>query len=263
MSIHRPAGAAVALLLASSAASGGPATCTAASPESAVVAEVIDGDTVVLDGGAVLRLAGIVAPKSEEGGALAEAARQALAALVRGKGVLLGNRDANADRHGRTAAQVFLREGGAWVEREILRRGLARVFTLRDSRSCGAALLAAENEGRAAGAGLWSSPDFAISEAGNPSLSERRGLYQIIEGRVLSVGRTASTVYLDFGRDWASDFTVTVRGSDEALFESEGLALDGLKGRRVRVRGWLAEWNGPTMNVDHPEQIEVLSQVGD
>jgi hypothetical protein len=142
----------------------------------------------------------------------------------------------------------------------MLRRGLARVFTLRDSRACSRALLAAEEEGRAAGAGLWADPLFTIGEAGNPSLLDRRGLYQIVEGRVVSVGKTASTVYLDFGRNWTSDFTVTVSVSDAALFESEGLALDGLKGRRVRVRGWLSEANGPTMRVDHPEQIEVLSR---
>jgi hypothetical protein len=33
-----------------------------------------------------------------------------------------------------------------------------------------------------------------------------------------------------------------------------------LKGKRVRVRGWLKNFNGPSITVTHPEQIEILEQ---
>ncbi len=77
---------------------------------------------------------------------------------------------------------------------------------------------------------------------------------------MLSVGKTPTTVYLDFGRNWTTDFTVTVGTQDAALLESEGLALHDLEGRRVRVRGWLSQSNGPMIRVDHREQIEVLDR---
>jgi hypothetical protein len=32
-----------------------------------------------------------------------------------------------------------------------------------------------------------------------------------------------------------------------------------LKGQRIRVRGWLKNFNGPSIKVTHPEQIEVLN----
>ena len=236
------------------------ASCPATAPEPAVVERVIDGDTIALNDGPVVRLAGIAAPKGEANPTLAEAARRGLESLVLGKVVLVGNRDGNPDRYGRLTAQLFLRDGGMWIEGEMLRRGLARVFTLRDRRACGRALLAAEDEGRAGRAGLWADPGFAIRAADDSSLLQAKHLYQIVEGRVLSMGRTAGAIYLDFGRDWSTDFTVTVNAPDAPFLEAEGLQLDALPGRRVRVRGWLEEWNGPTIRVDHPEQIEVLGK---
>jgi len=34
-----------------------------------------------------------------------------------------------------------------------------------------------------------------------------------------------------------------------------------LEGRRVRVRGWIYERNGPTMDLTHPEQVEMLDHI--
>ena len=42
------------------------------------------------------------------------------------------------------------------------------------------------------------------------------------------------------------------------LFAAAGLAPDSLKGRRIRVRGWLRSRYGPLIEATHPEQIELL-----
>jgi hypothetical protein len=41
-------------------------------------------------------------------------------------------------------------------------------------------------------------------------------------------------------------------------FTADKLDLLALKGRGVRVRGYLRDFNGPSMDLTHPEQIEVL-----
>lgn len=222
--------------------------------ERATISEVVNAATLRFANGGAIRLAGIFVP-SEAG----DGAHAVLSAMAAGKEVALGNRSAKPDRYARVSAHVFA-EGGRWLQGELLQRGLAMVLTLRDDRACAGALLAAEQVGRKAGAGIWANPDFAIGRAEDPSLLGRRNLYQIVEGRVLSVGKTQTTVYLDFGRNWGTDFTVTVSVPDAALFESEGLPPRDLEGRRVRVRGWLVEANGPMIRVDHPEQIEVLDR---
>jgi hypothetical protein len=228
--------------------------CTPAGAQVARVSEVLDAASIRLAGGEVVRLAGIFVPADGR-----EPAFAALSGMAAGAEIVLGNRSAKPDRYGRHSAQLF-GANGVWIQGELLRAGRALVMTLPDERACAQAMLQAEAAGRGASAGLWRNPDFAIARAENPSFAGRRNLYQIVEGRVVSVGKTQTTVYLDFGRNWATDFTVTISTPDAALFESEGLALDDLEGRRVRVRGWLAESNGPMIKVDHREQIEVLDR---
>ena len=65
-------------------------------------------------------------------------------------------------------------------------------------------------------------------------------------------------VYLNFGEDYRSDFTVAVYGQDVADWERQGPAFTSYQGRKVRVRGRAANRGGPLICADHPEQIEVL-----
>jgi hypothetical protein len=37
----------------------------------------------------------------------------------------------------------------------------------------------------------------------------------------------------------------------------QGMDPATLKGRTVRVRGWLKQYNGPMIEVTHPEQMEL------
>jgi endonuclease YncB( thermonuclease family) len=231
--------------------------CSAAKLMPAMAERALSGNTIALSDGRRVRLAGVVVPQSP---AFEATARDSLQALVGDAPVFLGDASAVPDRHGRIVAQVFLDDGRRWVEGELVRTGLLRVFTLRDERSCAGALLAAEAAARAVRAGLWADPEFAIRQADDSSLSGAGGQYQIVEGEVLSTGRTAAAAYLNFGRNWSTDFTVTVNMADAKLLESEGLEIDALAGRRIRVRGWLSVKDGPAMRVDHPEQIEVLGR---
>ncbi len=65
-------------------------------------------------------------------------------------------------------------------------------------------------------------------------------------------------VYLNFGADWKTDFTVTVAPRDRRLFDDAGIDPGAFAGARLRVRGWVKQYNGPMIEVTHPEQIEVL-----
>ena len=49
----------------------------------------------------------------------------------------------------------------------------------------------------------------------------------------------------------------------QALFEKctgEGIDIAAYAGKRVRVRGWVARYNGPMIEATHPEQIEILME---
>ncbi len=225
------------------------------------VVEVIDGDTVRLASGEQVRLVGIQAPKLALGRAnfdpwpLAPEAKAALEALVLDRRVRLSHGGRERDRHGRLLAHLHLADG-RWVQGALLEAGFARVYSFRDNRARVFEMLALEAEARTAGRGIWGEPFYRVLtplEAEGPI-----GSFQIVEGRVVAAAIVKRRGYLNFGVDWRDDFTISIAGRDLRLFEKAGIAIADYQGRRVRVRGWLESFNGPMIEVTHPEQIELL-----
>ena len=64
----------------------------------------------------------------------------------------------------------------------------------------------------------------------------------------------------NFGADWREDFTLSLESKVRRLFVDEGFDLESLEGRTVRARGWIKTYNGPMIEITHPEQIEVLAE---
>ena len=81
-----------------------------------------------------------------------------------------------------------------------------------------------------------------------------------VEGRVLDTGNARGRIFLNFGRDWRTDFTVTIPSAARRDFVNAGLDPDSLAGLRIRVRGWVRSRDGPMIEATHPEQIEVLGR---
>lgn len=253
------------LVLASGIACGTLACEGLTSDRSGVVVGVPDGGTLVLATGEKVRLTGIQAPKLPMGGdtitgwPFAEAARDALVKLAEGQDVMLKFGGAGRDRHGRILAQAFLADG-TWLQGALLARGLARVYTFPDNRACADALYAAERQARVDRKGIWAEPFYAIGDAARPgALLSRAGEFELVEGRVLNAARAGGMVYLNFGRRWKDDFTVTIDSVARKLFARAGLDPLSFEGALIRVRGWLEDGDGPRIAVSHPEQIEVLS----
>jgi hypothetical protein len=165
------------------------------------------------------------------------------------------------DRYGRLAAHVFINEDGAerWLQSDLVGRGLARVSARVGDAGCAKILWAREQSARAAKLGLWGEPYYVMGKAEEPlEVLRQRGRFALVEGRVLSVRESGATIYVNFGRRWSEDFTVTIAKRNEKLFAAAGVAPKTLDGRRVRVRGWIEERGGPWVEAARPEQIEVL-----
>jgi endonuclease YncB( thermonuclease family) len=234
---------------------------------SATVAKVLDGRSFVLDDGREVRLAGLEVPLTPRPGetgarvAPADAARAALEAIVAGRTVELRQARAAADRYGRTLAyaDVTTTEGASrGVAQAMLAGGHARVGTPVDTMGCAAELLSQERRARAAKLGLWADPYYVI--LGAESLAEllaRQGHFSVVEGKVLSVRESGGTLYVNFGRRWSQALTVTILKRHERIFAAAGVVPAKLENRRVRVRGWIDERNGPRIEASRPEQIEI------
>ena len=227
----------------------------------AEVALVVDGDTVALADGRQVRLVGIQAPKLPLGRPgftawpLADAAKAALETLVSGTTVTMAHGGQPKDRHGRVLAHLFLADG-TWVQGRMLALGMARVYTFPDNRALAAAMYAEEGAARAARIGIWAHPFYAVR---SPDDVDKAGDgFHVVEGRIAASARVKGRVYLNFGADWRTDFTVMVGPRDVGLFTDSGVDLLALKNRHIRVRGWVRRWNGPLIEASHPEQIEIL-----
>ena len=83
-----------------------------------------------------------------------------------------------------------------------------------------------------------------------------QGRFALVEGRVLSVRESGATSYVNFGRRWTEDFTVTILKRNERNFTAAGLEPKKLAGRQIRVRGWIEERGGPWIEATRAEQIE-------
>ena len=84
--------------------------------------------------------------------------------------------------------------------------------------------------------------------------------YQVVDGTVATVGEGGGRIYLNFAKDWHSDFTISVDRKDAPAFAAAGIDLKALAGKRLRVRGFLGWRNGPMIEASHPEQIELLPE---
>ncbi len=229
--------------------------------DSAVVREIVDGDTVLLDDGRQVRLVGIQAPKLPLGRAnfekwpLADEAKEALAELVLGRRVTLGYGGQRQDRYGRELAHLFT-DDGLWVQGSLLELGFARVYSFADNRSLVGRMLEAEDAARNTSQGIWQHPYYAVLDT--TAAPDHTGRFSLVEGRVLETAIVRGRAYLNFDEDYRTDFTISISRRNLKSFENSGIIPQDYAGRRVRVRGWLRWSNGPMIEVTHPEQIEVL-----
>ncbi|GAB4227415.1 MAG: thermonuclease family protein [Methyloligellaceae bacterium] len=245
--------------------------CGAPVGEAVSVKAVVDSDTVLLGDGRSLRLIGALGPKAPlwwpkgKPWRAEERAREALARLVTGRRARLAAAGLREDRRGRLLAQLFVADGGTqvWVQGSMVEQGHARVYSLPRSRACTAALLLRERRARAARAGIWADEFYAVREAQDTeALRKRRYSFEIVEGRVAKVAERGRWTFVNFGADYRNDFTLAIGAKDRKRFKGSAVALHGLAGKRVRVRGWIEQWNGPVIKVTHPEQIELLEEEG-
>ena len=238
------------------------------------VTEIVDGDTVFLANGEEVRLTGIQAPKLPLGRKnfrtwpFAETAKQAISDLTLGKQVQLFYDGRRQDRHGRTLAHLqlatlankdrFQISAKTWVQAAMIADGLARVYSFSDNRRMTPHLLSFETQARRQGLNIWRHRFYRIRTPENVDRHYRT--FQLVEGRVLNAASVRRRLYLNFGDNWRTDFTIQVAPKARRLFDRAGLGPDSYKNRRVRVRGWVDRYNGPMIRITHPEQIEVLAE---
>lgn len=244
--------------LASPAAAQGPELCGGkAIPVR--IAEAVDGGSVKLSDGRVVRLASVIAPLPIDADRKAMLrAKTLLSEIVAAKDATLYLASEAKDRYGRLTALAIELEGKTWLEAKMLERGLARVF-MPANEKCAAALLQFEALARNARKEFWSEAKFGVYDAQDiAALLAAEGRFVVVEGRVRRVGDSRRRLYLDFGRRFREDFTIIVPDTVRKTLTAQASDPKSWRGKRVRVRGIVISWGGPAIELNTAQAIELL-----
>ncbi|HET7849518.1 MAG TPA: thermonuclease family protein [Pseudolabrys sp.] len=253
---------AVAAALALPACAAAQETCHLETIGTAKVAGVRDGRTFTLADGRVVRLAGLQVPRAARGQVHAQAAKDALAALISGQTITLKRAGSAPDRYGRLRTFAFAENNpGQSLNAALLAKGLARALPDDAIEGCAKPLLAAEAKARAGSLGFWADPAFAPLPAGDRArILALRGAFALVQGKVLSVHEAGTATYVNFGRHWSRDFSVVILRRNQRTFSAAGVEPKALDHHRIRVRGIVEQRGGPIIEADYPEQIEITDE---
>ena len=124
-----------------------------------LVERVVDGDTLVIEGGARVRLIGVDTPETKHPSKpvepLGPEASEFTRLLVEGKTVRLDYDRNRQDKYGRVLGYVYV--DGTFLNEELIRQGLSKAETQYSfSKLMKDRFLAAEQEARDNRRGLWS-----------------------------------------------------------------------------------------------------------
>ncbi len=226
------------------------------------VRNVIDPLTLVLKDNKTIRLAGIDIPDFDvhDPGEVAASAAKILKKELEEKDINIyqttNNDLGRTNRMGHEIAHLELKNTKIWVQGLLLQQGLARVRTTRRNPEMAEQMYALEEKARSEEKGIWGLTGFPVLNL--DTAEQGVGTFQIVEGKVHAIATVKNTIYLNFGPDWRTDFTVSIKSGDLRQFSAIGLDRMSWRGKTIRSRGWLRSWNGPYMEIDHPQAIQIL-----
>jgi hypothetical protein len=250
-----PTGGIVAAALLWSIAVACAQPCGTVSLGESKVTAIEDSHTLALADGRKIRLAGI------EWTVPAEAARALLADLVLNRQVTLkAPENTEPDRYGRIYAFPSVSGSETPIQYGLLGRGKVLVSGRVSDKACADALRTFEKQARDQGLGAFSAGASGAHKADHyGAILNDLGRFAVVEGKVLSVREAGNLIYVNFGRRWSEDFTVTIAKRHQAAFISAGVAPKSLSGQTLRVRGFIEERAGPWIEAVDPAQFETVA----
>ncbi len=228
------------------------------------VDRVIDGLTVTLKDKKVVRLAGIDIPGyGREDSDFPLKAFQALQVLLPEATdiALYQTRLAKMGRTNRMEQQLahlVIEKDNIWIQAVMISMGVARVMPTESNPEMSEIMLGLEQKAREKELGVWAK-DSPYRLLGPDDLSQKTGTIQVVEGTVVKAANIKNTLYLNFGTDWKTDFTVRINTDLRRKLSKAGIDPLALQGKRIRVRGYIEEYNGPMItleNIHHLEMVE-------
>jgi len=226
------------------------------------VIEVVDPLTIKLQNGTTIQLVGLNIPDLDpyDPGTLSVMTMKVLKDFLQNEEVeIYQTKDTKTGRTNRMdheMAHLVRKKDSIWVQGLLISLGLARVRTEKTNPEMANEMYTLERKSREDNSGLW---DIEAYKVGSPEKAGPLiGAFAIVEGKILSVAMKKNSIYLNFGENWKKDFTVIIPSDVKRSLAKRKLYPLDWNGGRLRVRGWVSSLNGPSVEVDHPEALEMI-----
>jgi len=227
------------------------------------VLEVIDGDTIKLSNGKLLRYIGLDTPEVRIKDKLGNfnyrpqpfslEAKEFNRKLVEGKNVRVEFDIERTDRYGRLLGYCFV--GETFINKELIEQGYAALYTYPPNVKYVDSFVASQKKAKEKQKGLWGSFEVINHSQASKYINQIRS----VEGVVVGNYKSARCVFLNFGQNYRNDFSVVIFNNVLDAFKRKGIdVLSFYNGKKVRVTGKIREYNGPEIIVNSPYEIEVL-----
>lgn len=164
------------------------------------------------------------------------------------------------DRMGHPLVHIVRERDNLWAQGVLLENGFARVRSTKDNLDLVSLMLALEERARKGEQGLWSLEKYGIFDA--MKAENAFGEFHLVQGKVYSIATVGNTIYVNFGSDWKTDFTIAIPSKIRQKFIARKTDPMSWKNYLIRVRGFVENYNGPYIEIDHPERIEILEIIG-
>lgn len=225
------------------------------------VDQVLDGLTILLKDKKIIRLSSLDIPDQAypDGGVINLAARNALEKLLpAGTEVLIYQtrmaKTGRTNRMGHEMAHLVKKDGEIWINGALVRHGYARVMPTDANPDMTEELYRLEDEARAKKLALWSAEGWPVLTP--ETASKGVGEYRLVEGTVENAATVKNNLYLNFGNNWKDDFTVMVGPAVRRDLTRRGIDPQSLAHKKVRVRGFIRDYNGPFMELENDLRLE-------
>lgn len=227
----------------------------AAEPSIVTVKKVVDGDTVRLESGELVRLLGINTPErtydDQPADPFSLEATLLLQELVEGKKVLLTQGREKEDKHGRLLGYLDLLDG-IDVQQQLIKRGYAFVVAFPPDIDRLGQFVRLEDTARKQKKGVWG--DTFYTPVPIDDHKSMGGGFRLVTGKVTKVGASKKNVRLSIG----DDLVIGVR--HQAWKQFWKINAETLLGKTIVARGWVSKGSKGRpayLRIRHPAMIEI------
>lgn len=222
------------------------------------IKKVVDSTALLSEAGDIYSLTGLDIPDDND---TAPKTQKRLTELAEGKKCTLyqtrSEKVGRINRMNQIVGHFTCGKDDNWLQGTLISEGLARVRTTPDNKIHAAEMLTLEQQARDKKLGLWALPMNAVL---TPSTAAQRiNSFEMIEGKIYSTSQNRNAIFLNFTSDWKTDFSIGIASALRKDFSKLRIDPMSLKGKTIRVRGWLRNYNGPYIELDHVEQLEIIA----